>query len=414
MAIRLNSINPSVYDSAAPEFGRAERERADIVTCGRLLMRERLGRDERALRTLTKQPDDFHPMLADGEGQNSYSVTNRNLQKNLLLFCAKRVCAFGGELPPDNMEEFRKNQRRFMSDAMFLKTLAGVVTEIVTPMLPTVMSSGLGWLGEMVSVPIGQTKELDIMSNDIFLFEDDSWGASRSKPANTLYSKSVTLNPRLRTARVSVKWYQLVGNDADLGRFFNALAAGMYSKITALWVQTLVKMTGNTAYVPANMTFTNTSANWVTAGERVSVVNGTRYRNVVAIGRPSALTKALPSGNVNASTVNLDAALSTLLGLDWTRYGFLGEYMGMNLMPIDTAVVPGTQNTSIIDIVPADKIWLVAAGGYKPVYIGMEEGTPITLEMTPDQTADMSIDVVVSMSIDAVPVLASKMAVINA
>ena len=64
----------------------------------------------------------------------------------------------------------------------------------------------------MTTVPIGQTKELDIMSNDIFLFEDDSWGASRSKPANTLFNKSVTLNPRLRTARVSVKWYQLVGN----------------------------------------------------------------------------------------------------------------------------------------------------------------------------------------------------------
>ena len=92
MAIKLNSINPAVYDSAAKEFSNAERERADIVTCGRLLMRERLGRDERALRVMTKQPDDFTAMLADGEGQNSYSVTNRNLQKNLLLFCAKRVC----------------------------------------------------------------------------------------------------------------------------------------------------------------------------------------------------------------------------------------------------------------------------------------------------------------------------------
>ena len=46
--------------------------------------------------------------------------------------------------------------------------------------------------------------------------------------------------------------------------------------------------------------------------------------------------------------------------------------------------------------------------------IGMEEGTPIQLELTPDQTADMSLDVVVSMSIDCVPVLASRMAVINA
>lgn len=414
MPIMLNNINPDVYNSNSAEFNGVQRRRADIVTCGRLLMRERLGRDEKDLRTLAKlNPRSFTAMLADGEGEGSYSVINRSFQHDLLLFCAERACSISGETAPTSMEEFRRNQRKYFNDSTFLKLMAGISTEIVTPMLPTVMSSGLGWLADMYPVEFGKTKELDIMSNDIFLFEDDSWGASRSKPVNTLYNKSVTLNPQLRTARASMKWYQLAANDADMGRLYNAIAAGWYSKITALWVKQLVALTSNTAAIPASMTFTNTSANWVTAAKKVSIVNGTRYRNVIAVGDPNALTKALPSGVVNASTVNLDAALSTMLGIEWTRYGFLGEYMGINLMPIDNAVVPGTQNTTVTEMVPSDKVWLLPVGGYKPIAIGIEDGTPIIIELTPSETADGSIDVVVSASIDAIPVIASKMALIN-
>ena len=176
----------------------------------------------------------------------------------------------------------------------------------------------------------------------------------------------------------------------------------------------MVKLSGNTAAIPDNMTFTNTSANWVTAAKRVAMVNGTRYRNVIALGDASALTKALPSGVVNASTVNLDAALATMLGVEWAKYGYLGEYMGINLMPIDNAIVPGTQNTTVVEMVPTDKIWLAPIGGYKPVAIGVEEGTPITIQLSPSETADGSIDIVVSMSIDAVPCIANKLALINA
>ena len=110
----------------------------------------------------------------------------------------------------------------------------------------------------------------------------------------------------------------------------------------------------------------------------------------------------------------VSAACTRMLGVEWTKYGYLGEYMGINLMPIDNAIVPGTQNTTVVEMVPTDKIWLAPIGGYKPVAIGVEEGTPITIEMSPSETADGSIDMVVSMSIDAVPVIASKLALINA
>ena len=415
MSIKFNSVNPAIFSTNSQEFNGVERERADIVTCGRILMAERNGRDANALHLLEKKPTEYTNMLDTGERDGaSYAAVNRSLQQKLMLFCAKRACAATGETAPADYQAFQRSQRRFMSDSTFLKVLAGVVRDIITPVLPVTMSNALGWMAETVSVPLGQTYELDVMSNDIFLFEDDSWGASRSKPSNYLYSYPVTLNPTLRTAKATIKWYQLVGNDADMGRFFNSIAAGMYSKICAMWSQVMVAASTNTMYVPANLQFTNTSANWVTAAKRVGMLNGVGYRNVVAFGDASALTKALPSGVVNASTVNLDAALSTMLGIEWTRYGYLGEYMGVRLMPIENAIVPGTQNTSVTEVVPANTIWLAATAGYKPVYIGMEEGTPINIELDPSQTADMTIDIIASMSIDVKPVVASKIAVITA
>lgn len=413
--LKFNSLNSAIFNANSAEFANeTDNERAKLVTCGRLLMMERNGRDVNAMRTLQKAATEYTPILSDAAGENSYAETNRNLQHKLMMYCAARACAVTGEKAPADYNEFMRQQRKFLSDEIFLRTLAGIVRDVVTPIMPITMSNALSWMAETVSVPLGQTHEIDVASNDIFMFEDDSWGASRSKPSNYLYSYPITLNPTLRTAKTTIKWYQLVGNDADLGRWFNALSAGMYSKIVALYVNALTAGTNSTFFVPSNLTFTNTSANWVTAAARLAAVNGTGYRSIIAVGHPSALTKALPSGVVNASTVNLDAALATMLGAEWARYGYLGEYMGIRLMPLEDSIVPGTQNTTITSLIPNDKIWLMATNGYKPVYIGMEDGTPITVQLDPSETADMTIDIIVSMSIDAKPVFASKIAVINA
>lgn len=408
MSINFNSINMDKFNANSAEFNGVEKERADIVTQGRLLMMERNGRDTNALRILEKKPTEYTAMLTE----QGYAEMNKDTKERIMLYAAARACSVSGEIAPAEYGDFLKNQKKFMRDRDFLKVLAGIIRDIITPVLPITMSNALGYLAETVNVPLGETYELDVASNDIFAFEDDSWGASRSKPSNYLYTRTTTLNPTPRTCKVTVKWYQMVGNDVDLGRFFNSIAAGMVSKITAL---TMVQMANavTDGLIPSNLQFTNTSANWVTAAARVSALNGTGYYNTIAIGHPSALTKALPSGMINASSVNLDAALATMLGVEWARYGYLGEYMGVRMMPLVDAIVPGTQNTSMISLVPNDKVWMMASNGLKPVYIGMEDGTPIEIQLDPRETGDMTLDIITTMSIDAKAVFGSKLAQIT-
>lgn len=406
--INFNSINMDKFNANSAEFNGVEKERADIVTQGRLLMMERNGRDTNALRVLEKKPTEYTAMLTE----QGYAEMNKDTKERIMLYAAARACSVSGEIAPAEYGDFLKNQKKFMRDRDFLKVLAGIIRDIITPVLPITMSNALGYLAETVNVPLGETYELDVASNDIFAFEDDSWGASRSKPSNYLYTRTTTLNPTPRTCKVTIKWYQMVGNDTDLGRFFNSIAAGMVSKITAL---TMVQMANavTDGLIPSNLQFTNTSANWVTAAARVSALNGTGYYNTIAIGHPSALTKALPSGMINASSVNLDAALATMLGVEWARYGYLGEYMGVRMMPLVDAIVPGTQNTSMISLVPNDKVWMMASNGLKPVYIGMEDGTPIEIQLDPRETGDMTLDIITTMSIDAKAVFGSKLAQIT-
>ena len=409
MSILFNSINQGIFNANSAEFQGVENERAEIVTVGRLLMTERNGRDYNAMRTLEKKTADYTPIF----DQNTYAETNTTLKSKMMLYAAKRACAQTGEVAPSDYDSFLRNQKKFMKDSTFLKVLAGIIRDIITPVLPITMSNALDFLAETVSVPMGETYELDVASNDIFVFEDDSWGASRSKPANYLYSKTFTLNPTPRTARAVVKWYQLVGNNVDLGRFFNSIAAGMVSKITALVMAQMAAASSNTVFLPSNLKFTNTSANWVTAASRVAALNGTAYTNAIAIGHPTALNKVLPSGAVNLSSVNLDAALATMLGVEWARYGYLGDYMGVRLMPLLDSIVPGTQNTSITSLVPTDKVWVMASNALKPVYIGMEEGTPIEVQLDPRETADMTIDLMTTISLDVKGVFGSKIAEIT-
>jgi hypothetical protein len=67
----------------------------------------------------------------------------------------------------------------------------------------------------------------------------------------------------------------------------------------------------------------------------------------------------------------------------------------------------------MISLVPNDKVWMMASNGLKPVYIGMEDGTPIEIQLDPRETGDMTLDIITTMSIDAKAVFGSKLAQIT-
>lgn len=394
MKLSLNSVPASMLT------GSDDREK--LVALGRVLMMEANGKEYNKIRNNNSYTS---RMNAD-----EYAKVNEGTRNKIMLFCAERADAIEGREKNDDYTVFLSRARDYYKNPTFLRTLAGIVTDIVRPMLPYVTSNALDELAQTVNVPLGETYEITVASNDIFMFQDSSWGASRSVPENTLYDYPITLNPSPRSCSATAKWYQLVGNDADFGMWLNAIYAGLYSKIMAMWNAAMTSAANGTFFVPSYLKFASfTSANFNSAVELVSAVNHVPVSGLVAYGRRPVLAKALPTGTAQ------DAALTYMLGREWMDNGYMGTIQGVRSFALTNAMVPGTQNTTGGLVISDSKIYLAASrgNGYAPIYVGFEDGAPITLEFEPHEVADMTLNVNVTASIDVKAVFGTKLAVID-
>ena len=394
MKLTLNSVPANLLTGAD--------EREKLVALGRVLMMEANGRAYNAIR----RNNDYTPRMSN----DKYADVNKGAKEKIMLFCAERADAIEGREKIDDYSDFLNRSRNYFKNSTFLRTLSGIVQDIVTPMLPYVTSNALDVLAQMVNVPFGQTYEITVGSNDIFMFQDSAWGSSRSVPENVLYDRPITLNPSPRSCSTTAKWYQLTANDADFGRWLNAIYAGLYSKIMAMWNSAMTAAASGTFFVPSYLKFASfTSDNFNAAVELISAVNHVPVSGLVAYGRRPVLAKALPTSTAQ------DAALTYMLGREWMDNGYMGTIQGVRSFAIENAIVPGTQNTTGGLVISDSKIYLAAArgNGYAPIYIGFEDGQPITIEMEPHETADMTLNVNVTASLDVKAVFGTKIAVIT-
>lgn len=405
--LTLNSISPSVFAVNAADGSGIERQRADIVAKGRMLAYEHAARGKNAMLRANGKAETEHTVLT----QTGYRQLNEKFQQEHLLYAAKLCCMHTGENAPADFDDFRRNGQKFFRNRDFYRVLQGVYQEIVTPIIPAVYSEAVDMLAEVYEVGFGETKQITVNSNDIPVFQDSSWGASRSVPRNRFYSKDYTLNPQPKTAQINAKWFQLVGNNQDFGAFFANIAAGMYAKTMGMWNGALTAAKSDTTLIPSNLTFAFESTNWMTAANRLAALNNTGLGGLFATGSMVALSKVLPTQATGSTNVNMDAALSMLLGGTYNSRGYLGEFMSIPLLPMRDVIVPGTQNTAPETLLSGNDIWMMASAGRKPLAIAYNSATPITIEIDPVMdAADFEIALNLTIALDIVAVFSSKIA----
>ena len=408
--LTLNSISPSVFKVNASEVADGSATRATIVSAGRTLAYEHARKGQKALYAVLKKADDSASAMLTSE---QYKAMNERFQAEHLLYAARKVCEFTGEKAPENFDEFKSMGQKFYGDSHFYKVLQGIYQEIITPILPRVYSEAVDVFADTVEVGFGETYAVSINSNDIPIFQDSAWGAAMSAPRNEFYAKDYVLNPKPRTAAIKMKWMQLVSNGIDFGAFFANLTAGMYAKTMGLWNAAMTAAASNTALIPSALQVTFSAQNWVTLANKIAALNATIISNTIGFGSAVALSKVLPTEVTGATNVNMDAAIAMLLGADYVRAGYLGEYMATRLMPLTDVIIPGTQNTNPTTMLPNNKVWMMAANGRKPMTIGYNSGTPITIDITPERTADFTMNFVMTMAIDSVLTVPSKMGIVT-
>lgn len=409
MKLSMNSINPGVFKVSAAETN-GDNARASIVGAGRMLAYEYARKGTLAMRSALGNKDNEIASVLSAE---KYKETNDKFQQSHLLYAARQADAVLGKKGPENFEEFKRNGNQYYRNEMFLRVLAGIYTDVINPILPRVFSEAVSVFADMYEVGFGETYQISIGSNDIPVFQDSAFGTARSKPRNYFYSKDYTLNPQPKTAQINAKWMQLVGNNVDFGQFFANLTAGMYAKTMGMWNQSMAAAIQDTSLVPANLSVTFDTQNWVKLANRLAAVNNTSITNIVAFGSYPALAQVLPQDVTGSTNVNMDAAIATLLGADYIRAGYLGEYMAIRLMPLQDAIIPGTQNTTVDTMLSDSVIYMMAGNGRKPIAMAMNREMPITLEILPEHAGDLSMGINVSYSVDMVSVFSDHVGVVN-
>lgn len=398
--LNLNSVSNEVFAIN----GNDQRE--DIVAKGRVLFYEHALKGKMAILSAKGQNTPVQRTMND----RGYKQLNEQFQRESLLYAAKLACASTGKKAPESWEEFKRNGGEYYGNARFYAVLQGIWQEVIIPILPAVYSEALSDFAETVEIELGQTYAVSIGSNDIPVFQDSSWGASRSVPRNRFYSRDYTLNPTPKSCWITAKWMQLVGTNMDFGVFFANMVAGMYAKTMGMWNEAMTTATEDTSLIPTNLNFTFNNQNWVKGANKIAALNNTTISDVFATGGIVALSKVLPNTVTGSTNVNMDAAIATLLGADYTKAGYLGEFMAVRLMPMRDVIIPGTQNTTVETMLSESDIWMLAGNGRKPLTIGYTSGTPISIEMDPTRTGDFEIGLNLTIALDSVATFASKIA----
>lgn len=408
--LSLNSIDQSVFRVSAAQDQDRSQDRADIVAEGRVLFYEHGRRGQAAIISARNLTAETAPEQVSAK---QYAELNRQFQSEHLLYAARKACEATGETAPETFEDFKRQGQRFCNNSLFLRVLQGIYQDIVTPILPRVYSEAVDVFADTVEVGFGETAAISVESGDIPVFQDSAWGASWSVPANRFYARDYTLNPQPKTAEIRMKWHQMVGNNVDFGMFFANIVAGMYAKTMAMWNQIMVSAASDTTLVPSGLTYNFNNVNWVTLANKLSALNNTQIGGLFAIGNMVALSKVLPNTVTGSTNVNMDAAIATLLGADYTRSGYLGEFMAVRLMPLVDAIVPGTQFSTVETILDSTKIWMMASRGRKPLTIAYNRDTPITLEIDPVRDKSFELGINMTIALDSVAVFAQKVGLVN-
>lgn len=398
--LNLNSVSNEVFAIN----GNDQRE--DIVAKGRVLFYEHALKGKMAILSAKGQNTPVQRTMND----RGYKQLNEQFQRESLLYAAKLACASTGKKAPESWEEFKRNGGEYYGNARFYAVLQGIWQEVIIPILPAVYSEALSDFAETVEIELGQTYAISIGSNDIPVFQDSSWGASRSVPRNRFYSRDYTLNPTPKSCWITAKWMQLVGTNMDFGVFFANMVAGLYAKTMGMWNEAMNTATEDTSLIPTNLNFTFNNQNWVKGANKIAALNNTTISDVFATGGTVALSKVLPNTVTGSTNVNMDAAIATLLGADYTKAGYLGQFMAVRLMPMRDVIIPGTQNTTVETMLSENDIWMLAGNGRKPLTIGYTSGTPISIEMDPTRTGDFEIGLNLTIALDSVATFASKIA----
>lgn len=384
-------------------------ERTDLISSGRVLVLEAAGRAHNdALRKANRVVVEIGSNIGN---DTAFAAAKNKWADDVLFFCASKALAVQGRTADRNDRSTFVNVSLAV-DPIYLRTLAGIVSEIQYAVTPPLVNELVGDMASVISIPKGKTGQIEITSNAVFQWYDSSWTSLRSVPQDQLYSACVTINPKPVATRFRVNFYQMEANSGSLVDTLAAVSGGYAAMLMEKFSTAFLAAAADAKYVPSSRKATGyTDSNWATIVRNVAAANRVRRDQLIAYGDFLALRKVLPD---NAT---LAPAIMTLLGDEYFKNGYLMSHDGVMLYELTPTSTPATINTTMTSPFPTDTIVVAARGNlrYAPMVMGFEEGGEGTVDLTPDENviANGIIQGLAFASLDIVPVFTSAVGIIE-
>ena len=384
-------------------------KRQDMISRGRVLVLEAAGRAHNAALIKAGRPVvEFGSAIGN---ETAFATAKNEWADDVLCFCAERALSVQGR-EVDRNDRATFTSIELASDPIFLRTLAGIVSEIQYAITPPIVNELVGEMASVMSIPKGKTGQVEITSNAVIQWYDSSWTSLRSVPQDQLYNGSITLNPKPVATRFRINFYQMVSNSGSLVDTIAAVSGGYAAMLMTKFTDAFTTAAANTKYVPSALKASGYSdSNWATIVKNVAAANRVRRDQLIAYGDFLALRKVLPDNATLAS------AIMTMMGDEYFKNGYLMSHDGVMLYELTPTVTPATINTTLTPIFPTNMIIVAARANlrYAPMVMGFEEGGEGRIDLTPgdDVIATGYVQGLAYASLDIAPCFTSKVGIIS-
>ena len=153
---------------------------------------------------------DVFAMVSDN-GIDDYKATNEKFVEKLVKFSMERA-GFSTE----NFQIGMVRNPQVNKNTSFRENFAAVVAQIMTPIIPAIVSNEFNGFADISNIAWGDTARFLVHSNDTFYVSRQAEGIKEGT-VQRLYNKEVTVNPEPLNIKVAVDWYQVAAGIFDFG-----------------------------------------------------------------------------------------------------------------------------------------------------------------------------------------------------
>lgn len=282
----------------------------------------------------------------------------------------------------------------------FRDTFTTIISEIITPVVPKVISEGFTTFYDVAQVGFGDNAKYEVESNELFIVNESAEGIARGG-IQTIYNNEYSVTASKKAITVGIDWYRVAAGKQDWGVFGYKVAKSFANYINVSTVKALTSVVsssdertkhGIAGYYASGFS----DNNWLTLAKNVSLANG--GVQVYAMGTNIGLAKVLPD-HTFGFRFGEDSAI--------VKDGFLPDYKKVPLLELDNALYPNTINANPVSVLSDDYIYFVGMGAHKPVKV-VFEGNTVTVTVDPRTTVDQTFGMTVEMRMGVDVVVGSK------